>query len=180
MLCIPEALTPISSVFVNYIFMSTFKMSANYTFINVCFLYCTQYAVTHVVMSVETPLGTGIAWTTEVLFLAVRCISGLWKILFQVLGFTLQYLLTLRCLNCYTRRLCLFTVFIIPNHHVIRIQISKFCKVHGRLKNKLSHQILCDNLVMAWEPFLLLLHGIGIFLERVFNLGRAPVSLCKD
>lgn len=41
--------------------MGTFKMSANYTFINVCFFYFTQYAVTHVVMSVETPLGTGIA-----------------------------------------------------------------------------------------------------------------------
>lgn len=70
-------------------------MSANYTFINVCFFYFTQYAVTHVVMSVKTPLGTGIAWTTEVLFLAVRWISGLWKILFQVLGFTPQYLFTL-------------------------------------------------------------------------------------
>lgn len=41
--------------------MSTFKTSANYTFINVCFFYFTQYAVTHAVMSVETPLGTGIA-----------------------------------------------------------------------------------------------------------------------
>lgn len=125
-LCIPRALPPISSIFVNCIFVSTFKMSANYTFINVCFFYFTQYAVTHVVMSVETPLGTGIAWTTEVLFLAVRWISGLWKILFQVLGFTLQYLLNLWCLNCYTRRLCLFTAFIIPNHHVIRYNSAKF------------------------------------------------------
>lgn len=32
-------------------------MSANSAFINVCFFYFTQYAVTHVVMSVETPLG---------------------------------------------------------------------------------------------------------------------------
>ena len=127
-LCIPRALPSISSVFVNCIFMSTFKMSAKYTFINVCFFYFTQYTVTHVVVSVETPLGTGIAWTTEVLFLAVRWISGLWKILFQVLGFTLKYLLTLWYLNCYTRRLCLFTAFIIPNHHVIRIQI-KFYRV---------------------------------------------------
>lgn len=38
-----------------------FKMSANCTFTNVCFFYFTQYTVTHVVMSVETPLGTGIA-----------------------------------------------------------------------------------------------------------------------
>ena len=156
MLCIPRALPSISSVFVNCIFMSTFKMSAKYTFINVCFFYFTQYAVTHVVMSVETPLGTGIAWTTEVLFLAVRWISGLWKILFQVLGFTLKYLLTLCYLNCYTIRLCLFTAFIIPNHHVIRIQI-KFYRVHGRLKNKLSYQILCDYLEVAGEQFLLLL-----------------------
>lgn len=41
--------------------MSTFKMSVNYTFINVCFFYFTRCAVTHVVMSVKTPLGTGIA-----------------------------------------------------------------------------------------------------------------------
>lgn len=41
--------------------MSSLKMSANCTFVNVCFFYLTQYAVTHVVMSVETPLGTGIA-----------------------------------------------------------------------------------------------------------------------
>lgn len=61
MLCIPRALPSISSVFVNCIFMSTFKTSAKYTFINVCFFYFTQYTVTHAVMSVETPLGTGIA-----------------------------------------------------------------------------------------------------------------------
>lgn len=40
------------------------------------------------VMSVKAPQGTGIAWTKEVLFLAARWISGLWKILFQALGFT--------------------------------------------------------------------------------------------
>lgn len=147
----------ISSIFVNCIFMSTFKMSVNYMFINVCFFYFTQYAVTHVVMSVETPLGTGIAWTTEVLFLAVRWISGCWKILFQVLGFTLQYLLTLWCLNRYTRRLCLCTVFIIPSHHVIRIRYDSAEFIED-WKNKLSHQILYDYLVVAWEQFLLLLH----------------------
>lgn len=156
-------------------------MSANYTFINVCFFYFTQYAVTHVVMSVETPLGTGIAWTTEVLFLAVRWISGLWKILFQVLGFTLQYLLTLWCLNCYTRRLCLFTVFILPNCHVIKIQIEFFI-VRGRLKNKLSHQILYDYLVVAWEHSCFFYIGNGSFLGwySVFKTGQAPVSLYKD
>lgn len=138
-------------------FMSSFKMSANCTFINVCFFYFTQYAVTHVVMSVETPLGAGIAWTTEVLFLAVRWISGLWKILFQVLGFTLQYLLTPWCLNCYTRRLYFFTVLIISYHHVVKMQIQ-FFRVHRRLKNKLSHRILYDYLVVAWKQFLLLLH----------------------
>lgn len=37
------------------------KMSANCTFVNVCFFYLTQYAVTHAVLSVETPLGTSIA-----------------------------------------------------------------------------------------------------------------------
>lgn len=121
-------------------------------------------------VSLEAPLGTGIAWTTQVLFLAVRWISGLWKILFQVLGFTLQCLLTPWCLNCYTRRLYLFTVFIIPNLHVIRTRYNSAEFIHRRLKNKMSCQMLRDYLVVVWEQFLLLLHWKWKCLWKRLNI----------
>lgn len=105
------------------IFMSTLEISANCASTNACFFYFTQHVVTHMVMSLKTPLGTGIAWTTEVLFLAARWISGLWKILFQVLGSTavFTHAVALRWLY---QRLCLFSVFTVTRHHAVSIQIS--------------------------------------------------------
>lgn len=92
------------------IFVSPLEISENCTSTNACFFYFTQHVVTHMVMSLKTPLGTGIAWTTEVLFLAARWISGLWKILFQVLGFTAVFTHS-AMLRWLYQRLCLFSVF---------------------------------------------------------------------
>lgn len=113
------------------IIKSSLEISANSASTNACFFYFTQHVVTHTVMSLKTPLGTGIARTTEVLFLAARWISGLWKILFQVLRFTavFTHAVTFRWLY---QRLCLFSVFTVTRHHGMRIQISVWRAHRGR------------------------------------------------
>lgn len=94
-------------------FQTGFEISTSYRFLKCLFLlFPTKCAVSPVVMAMETPPGHGyssIDWTTEILFLAAGWTPRLWKIPFQVSGFTLQYWLTRLCLNHDVRWLFFFS-----------------------------------------------------------------------